>query len=495
MPQPALSQVSVFSTRIRWLLKQAGSLLPVPYAHVVFTVPEQLAPLALRNQKALLHPAVSGSVRNAAQDRCRSTPSRRAHRCACRAAHLVAELETPSTPALPRSHRRTGFLITPAGSQPDVISGFFLPVRVLSRMFRGKLLAFLKQSYRRSERYVFPGLSWLNSSTPTRISHAPWWSAPNRVGGLLQASVRRTRTCPEVPGPLHAILPGWRSPTLEGSLSLENGRVRFRWRDSRHNNRSSVMELDAVEFIRRFLLHVLPAGFVKIPATSDCLPTATAVRRLPSARLHLCTTAVDPGSLLTEQQMSALSRSCPQCKYGTMHVVARSFAVELLSSAAFRLFLRKLCGLLLQPVFSPRTASRPAIAPLCPDLAPHSSRQTSKLRVTPTADTQTNSATARCGSPRLQSAGLRSPQAASNLHTSTALAAYCKSPYPQRSVPASPTTNSSSRSAVDTALEIYHSPRRSWRIVWQRPLAQQGGETPRRFQRQSAFLLPLMPAP
>ena len=47
-------------------------------------------------------------------------------------------------------------------------------------------------------------------------------------------------------------------------LSLEDGQVRFRWRDSWHNNRSIVMKLDAVEFIRRFLLHVLPAGFVKI---------------------------------------------------------------------------------------------------------------------------------------------------------------------------------------------------------------------------------------
>jgi hypothetical protein len=47
-------------------------------------------------------------------------------------------------------------------------------------------------------------------------------------------------------------------------LTLEHGQVRFRWRDSRHNNRSGVMTLDAVEFIRCFLLHVLPAGFVKI---------------------------------------------------------------------------------------------------------------------------------------------------------------------------------------------------------------------------------------
>ena len=59
-------------------------------------------------------------------------------------------------------------------------------------------------------------------------------------------------------------------------LSLEHGQVRFRWRDSRHNNRSSVMRLDAAEFIRRFLLHVLPAGFVKIPPFRiTCQPQPT----------------------------------------------------------------------------------------------------------------------------------------------------------------------------------------------------------------------------
>src|ERR1700734_796804 len=46
-------------------------------------------------------------------------------------------------------------------------------------------------------------------------------------------------------------------------LGLDHGLVRFRWRDSRHNNRSSIMRLDATEFIRRFLLHVLPAGLAK----------------------------------------------------------------------------------------------------------------------------------------------------------------------------------------------------------------------------------------
>ena len=63
-----------------------------------------------------------------------------------------------------------------------------------------------------------------------------------------------------VSGPLHPP----RRHSNGRLISLENGLVRFRWRDSRHNNRSSTMTLDAVEFIRRFLLHVLPSGFVKI---------------------------------------------------------------------------------------------------------------------------------------------------------------------------------------------------------------------------------------
>jgi hypothetical protein len=81
-----------------------------------------------------------------------------------------------------------------------------------------------------------------------------------RVGGLLQASFWRPRACSEVSGPLH---PSGRHSNGR-LISLEDGQVRFRWRDSRHNNRSSTMRLEATEFIRRFLLHVLPAGFLKI---------------------------------------------------------------------------------------------------------------------------------------------------------------------------------------------------------------------------------------
>jgi Putative transposase len=110
-------------------------------------------------------------------------------------------------------------------------------------------------------------------------------------------------------------------------LSLDSGQVRFRWRDSRHNNRSGVMTLDAVEFIRRFLFHVLPSGFVKI-RHFGLLANRNRRQALALCRVHLNATIPDINALLTEQQKSALNRSCPQCKRGTLHVVPRHFSVE-----------------------------------------------------------------------------------------------------------------------------------------------------------------------
>jgi hypothetical protein len=110
-------------------------------------------------------------------------------------------------------------------------------------------------------------------------------------------------------------------------LTLENGQVRFRWRDSRHHNRIGVMTLDAVEFIRRFLLHVLPSRFVKI-RHFGLLANRNRRQALALCRFHLNATAADSTELLTDQQRSGLNRSCPRCKCGTMHVIPRHFALE-----------------------------------------------------------------------------------------------------------------------------------------------------------------------
>ena len=114
-------------------------------------------------------------------------------------------------------------------------------------------------------------------------------------------------------------------------LSLANRQVRFRWRDSRHNNHIGVMTLDAVEFIRRFLLHVLPAGFVKI-RHFGLLANRNRRQALALCRLHLNATPPDNSAILNHQQQSALHRSCPQCKCGTLHVVLQFSRVEITAS-------------------------------------------------------------------------------------------------------------------------------------------------------------------
>ncbi len=85
------------------------------------------------------------------------------------------------------------------------------------------------------------------------------------------------------------------------------------------------MTLDAVEFIRRFLLHVLPSGFVKI-RHFGLLANRNRRRALALCRVHLCSATAVLATLLGEQQRYALNRSCSQCRCGTLYVIAHYFA-------------------------------------------------------------------------------------------------------------------------------------------------------------------------
>jgi hypothetical protein len=85
------------------------------------------------------------------------------------------------------------------------------------------------------------------------------------------------------------------------------------------------MRLEATEFIRRFMFHVLPAGFVKI-RHFGLLANRNRRQALALCRTHLRSAATDLATLLDEQQRSALNRTCPQCRCGTLHVIAHHFA-------------------------------------------------------------------------------------------------------------------------------------------------------------------------
>ena len=115
-------------------------------------------------------------------------------------------------------------------------------------------------------------------------------------------------------------------------LRLENGQVTFQWRDSKDNNRIKAMPLDAVEFIRRFLLHILPPGFVKI-RHFGFLSNRRRAAALASCRelLPQPVATSDPAPILSERQQSAVERRCPICKTGKLHTRGWFSAAELLA--------------------------------------------------------------------------------------------------------------------------------------------------------------------
>jgi hypothetical protein len=193
---------------------------------------------------------------------------------------------------------------------------FFLPVRVLSRLFRGKLLALLRHAFAEGKLKFFGQLADLAETTRfhawlRRSQNREWvvYAKPPFGGpeDVLKYLARYTHRVAISSGRL---------------LSLDNGRVTFRWRDSRHGNQTKSMTLEAVEFIRRFLLHLLPSGFVKIRHFGFL------ANRNRSSALALCRQLLNassytdgPAAMLTREQQSSVERHCPVCHAGVLRIV------------------------------------------------------------------------------------------------------------------------------------------------------------------------------
>lgn len=239
----------------RWIEARKQDLLPVSCFHVVFTLPEELRPLALRNPRVvynLLFQAASETLLELASD----------------SRHLGAQigftaiLHTWTQTLLDHPHLHC---IVPAGGlSPDgqrwiaARARFFLPVQVLSALFRGKFLAYLSAAYKK-DRLIFPG------------QIAPWEVASRFYALLAQVREKDWMVYCKPPfGRAEKVLEYLGRYTHRVAISnarilrLNDDQVTFRYRDSADGNRTRQMTLPAFEFIRRFLLHILPEGFVKI---------------------------------------------------------------------------------------------------------------------------------------------------------------------------------------------------------------------------------------
>ena len=241
--------------RAQWLQDRRSELLNTQYFHVVFTLPDRIASIAYQNKKQvynILFRAVSDTLRTIAAD-----PK-----------HLGAEigffavLHTWGQNLLHHPHLHC---VVPGGGLSSdhqrwisCRQDFFLPVRVLSRLFRRLFLSYLEKSFDQGKLQFFASLepcrarrTFLRFLAPTRkakwvvYAKAPF-AGPDEV-------------LKYVAGYTHSV-----AISNNRLLDIHDEKVRFLWKDYRNENRKKTMTLAANEFIRRFLLHVLPEGFQRI---------------------------------------------------------------------------------------------------------------------------------------------------------------------------------------------------------------------------------------
>jgi len=241
--------------RAQWLQDRQAELLPTQYFHVVFTLPEQIAAIAYQNKAVLydiLFRATAKTLQTIAADPW----------------HLGAEigfltvLHTWGQNLLFHPHLHC--LVPGGGIAADgsrwvaCRTGFFLPVRVLSRLFRRLFLKRLQAAFNSGRLSFFSSLQHLQDPQAFAQCLAPlrqseWVVYAKRpFGGSQQVLAYLGRYTHRV------------AIANNRLLSMQQGKVSFRWKDYRDHDSYKTMTLEAHEFIRRFLLHVLPSGFQRI---------------------------------------------------------------------------------------------------------------------------------------------------------------------------------------------------------------------------------------
>ena len=305
------------AARERWIAARQRELLPTRYVHVVFTLPQQLAALALQNKKViydLLFRASAETLLEVAGD----------------PRHLGAEIGFFTV--LHTWNQKLGLhphvhCVIPAGGlSPDHThwvksrDRFFLSIHVLRRVFRGKFVAALRQAFQEGQLSFHGNLTCLAQPK----TFAAWLRPLFRKDWVVYAK-------PPFGGPEYVLQYLGRythrvAISNHRLVSFAEGKVTFRWRDSAHHNEQKLLTLSLDKFLRRFLLHVLPKGFVRI-RNFGFLANRKRATLLPLC-FHLLGSAPQ-----TEQDTSGSKDSsdlwlCPKCG-APMMVIDRLTAAEI----------------------------------------------------------------------------------------------------------------------------------------------------------------------
>jgi Putative transposase/Transposase zinc-binding domain len=304
------------TARDRWIAARQRELLPTRYVHVVFTLPPQLASLVLQNKKLLYGLLLRASAETLLE--IASDPR-----------HLGAEigffsvLHTWSQKLTLHPHVHC---VIPAGglsldhtSWVNSSDRFFLPLKVLSRVFRGKFVAGLRQAFHDGRLHFGGNLAPLVQPK----TFAAWLRLLFRKDWVVYAK-------PPFGGPEHVLHYLGRythrvAISNHRLVSFTDGQVTFRWRDSAHGNQQELMTLSVDEFLSRFLLHLLPKGFVRIRHFGFL------ANRQRAMLLPLCFQLLRASRQSRAEQNPATSNDlwcCPKCG-GPMMVLERLTAAEI----------------------------------------------------------------------------------------------------------------------------------------------------------------------
>jgi Putative transposase/Transposase zinc-binding domain len=306
--------------RAEWVEKRKAQILPTHYFHVVFTLPEEVAAIAYQNKAlvyGILFRATAETLSTIAAD----------------AKHLGAEigffamLHTWGQNLLHHPHLHC--VVPGGGISPDGTRWiscrprFFLPIRVLSCLFRRLFLKYLQEAFDAGKLRFFSSLETLREPQVfrrhlDRVRKVKWvvyvkppFAGPQQVADYVGRYTHRVAISN------HRI------------IGIENGQVSFNWRDYRDDNQQKIMTLPAEEFIRRFLLHVLPSGFHRI-RYYGFLGNRHRKEKLEHCR-HLLGTTPNDGSSQPQpsndyhdryEKLTGHSlRECPVCHRGRMITV------------------------------------------------------------------------------------------------------------------------------------------------------------------------------
>jgi hypothetical protein len=303
------------TARERWIAAREADLLPIPYFHVVFTVPAEIAAIAYQNKAVvytILFDAVAETLKTIGTD----------------PRHLGGELGFIAilhTWGQTLTHHPHIHCLIPGGALSAdgrrwiaCRPRFFLPIPVLSLLFRRLFIERLQAAHDAGRLQFFGALAELGNKRtfndalrPMRkkswvVYAKPPFGSPEHVLAYLGRYTHRVAIA------------------NSRVVSMENGTVSFNWRDYRHGNAQKLMTLDADEFIRRFLLHSLPDGFHRI-RHYGFLANGCRRARLVTIRPLLAVampTAVDNESTAPRRQIPVFDPTACPCCGGTLRIVA-----------------------------------------------------------------------------------------------------------------------------------------------------------------------------